>query len=582
MKTVITAINSKYIHSSLAAWYLKTNCSASCGQVEVSEYTINDSIDNILISLYQKKADIIAFSCYIWNYEIVLKLSASLKKVCPQILIVLGGPEVSYNAVQILENNSNVDYIISGEGEDALNSLLYSLNLNQPILLDKIEGLYYRNKNKVNGLGGFSLVKNLETIKSPYTEEMLQAIGSRIVYFESSRGCPFSCSYCISSTFEGVRYFSMERVKSELKGLINKGVRQIKFVDRTFNSHKQRAKEIFEYVIQNSVKTTFHFEVAADLFDEEMFNVLSKAPKGLIQFEIGVQTVNADTLNSINRKTDLSLVFKNVTRLISMGLFHIHLDLIAGLPKEDYESFKYSFDTVYRLKPHNLQLGFLKMLKGSSILCNADIEGYKYKEYAPYEVLENKYITFDTLCELKKVEEIVERYYNQGRFIKTLDYVIANHYKTPFEFYYSFMKYNSENGYLNRPLAARELYDVLYGFLVKTMDNEKLFYLKNLMKLDFLLSDNSSNLPRCLSRTFEDNFKYKCLEFLKKTENIKEYIPSYAGMSPVQIFKHIHFEVFDYDITAENIILKDRCEILIDYGKRDQVSGLYEFYPVQL
>ncbi len=581
MKTVIAAINSKYIHSSLAVWYLKANCSPDCGQVEVSEYTINDSIDNILVSLYEKQADVIAFSCYIWNYEMVLKLSASIMKVCPQTLIVLGGPEVSYNSAEILENNSDIDFIISGEGEEALNNLLCSLNLQRKALFDNIEGLYYRYKGQIKGLGGFSLVTNLEAVNSPYTEEMLGSIGTRIIYFESSRGCPFSCSYCISSTFEGVRYFPMERVKSELKRLIDKGIKQIKFVDRTFNSHKQRAKEIFEFVIENSVETGFHFEVAADLFNEEMFKVLSKAPKGLIQFEIGVQTINADTLNAINRKTDLTLVFKNVTRLIEMELFHIHLDLIAGLPKEDYESFKNSFNSVYRLKPHNLQLGFLKMLKGSRILCNADIEGYKYREYAPYEVLENNYIKFDMLCELKRVEEVLERYYNQGRFSKTLDYIIANLFNTPYEFYSSFMKYNFENGYLNRPLASRELYDVLYGFLVQNVDQENHLYLENLMKLDFLLSDNSTNLPKCLSRTFEEDFKFKCLEFLKRPENISKYLPSYAGLSPVQIYKHIHFEAFEYDMTAD-MIVNARYEVLIDYGKRDKVTGLYEYYPVKL
>ncbi|MDP4095103.1 MAG: radical SAM protein, partial [Bacillota bacterium] len=453
MKTVIAAINSRFIHSSLAAWYLKANCSELCGQVEVAEYTINDITDYILMSLYAKHADVLAFSCYIWNMETVLKLADTVKKVSPGIKIILGGPEVSYESVMMLEKYSFIDFILAGEGEQSLDLLLQYLNENYQGL-DEIEGLFYKEEGMlIKGKGGFALVKNLDSLKTPYTEQMLASLDNRIMYYESSRGCPFSCSYCISSTFEGVRYFAMEKVKNQLKCFISRGIPQVKFVDRTFNCHKERAKEIFRFIIDNAASTAFHFEVAADLFDDEMFKILSKAPVGLIQFEIGVQTTNSDCLTAIDRKTDLSSVFKNTAKLIEKGKFHIHLDLIAGLPREDYESFKKSFDEVYRLSPNNLQLGFLKMLKGSRIRKEASEYGYKFREYPPYEVLENKYLSFDSVCELKSIEEVVERYYNKGRFIKTLLYITSGFFSSAFEFYRSFAQYNIKNGYLERPLA---------------------------------------------------------------------------------------------------------------------------------
>jgi radical SAM superfamily enzyme YgiQ (UPF0313 family) len=284
--------------------------------------------------------------------------------------------------------------------------------------------LFYRDAELIKGNDCFSLIDNLDSIPTPYTEEMLSAAGGRIIYYESTRGCPFSCSYCLSSTFEGVRYFSLERVKKELQKLVNAGVRQIKFVDRTFNANRERAKEIIRFIISLGGTTNFHFEAAADLFDSEMLDILAAAPKGLIQFEIGIQTTNNKTLEAINRRTDLGRVFQNVNKLNSIGNVHIHVDLIAGLPYENMGSFKNSFNEVYALEPHQLQLGFLKLLKGSRIRDESKVYGYVFRDYAPYEVMQNSCISFDEILELKNVEDMVERYYNSGRFNNTLKYVI--------------------------------------------------------------------------------------------------------------------------------------------------------------
>ncbi|HHW48406.1 MAG TPA: B12-binding domain-containing radical SAM protein, partial [Clostridiaceae bacterium] len=393
MRTVLVALNSKYIHSSLAPWYLKAACGDGCGEIIVLEYTINDDIENVLGEIYSLKPDVAAFSCYIWNIGKALRLSENLKKVLPSVKIVLGGPEVSFDAEKIMEENQFIDYIITGEGEAAFKSLLTALKdlKDEPekSLLSSIGSLVYRFDGNIFSNNPCELIKDLDQIPSPYTGEMLASTSDKVVYFESSRGCPFSCSYCLSSTIDGVRHFSLDRVKSELFKLIKAGVKLVKFVDRTFNCNKARAKEIFKFVIEHGENTAFHFEAAADLFDDEMIEMLSQAPSGRIQFEIGIQSTNMQTLAAVNRKSNLDRVFDNVRKLRQHGNIHLHLDLIAGLPYEDFCSFKTSFDAVYSLKPHNLQLGFLKMLKGSKIRREAYKYSYNYRSYPPYEVLGN-------------------------------------------------------------------------------------------------------------------------------------------------------------------------------------------------
>ncbi|HOJ09670.1 MAG TPA: B12-binding domain-containing radical SAM protein [Clostridiales bacterium] len=628
MKTVIVALNSKYIHSALAPWYLKYACSNCREEIKILEYSINDDIEWILSKIFLEKPDVAAFSCYIWNITHILKIAGNLKKVLPNIIVILGGPEVSYEPQEIMGKNDFIDYIICGEGEESFQKLLSCLysatnsstfpaamaadNLN----IGEVEGLCYRNNGencnqsseedvekykKIIYDGKYCLIKDLDSIPSPYTDEMLGSLNNKIVYYEASRGCPFSCSYCISSTFDGVRYLSMDRVKKDILRLIGKGVKQVKFVDRTFNCNKKRAKEIIRFVIEQSkesnYETNFHFEAAGDLFDDEMIQLLSTASEGVIQLEIGVQTTNEETLDEINRRTDTEKVFDNIRLLKSEDNIHIHLDLIAGLPFENYISFQESFNRVYALEPHQLQLGFLKMLKGSHIRNYSEKHGYKFREYPPYEVLNNKYISFSEMSELKGIEEVFERYYNSGRFKHSLKFVIGYFYDSPFDFYRDFYLYNFNEGHLDKPLSARDLYTVFAGFagnLEKLMVNAgkiadcniSIYSIMNqFLKLDFLSTNNTGNLPEGINRTIEPGFKEKCHDFLKDSENISRYCPHYKNISAGQILKRVQFETFEYDILSGNKIEnieKKKVTVLFDYTKKHKVTGVYSYSRVSL
>lgn len=625
MKTLIVAINSKYIHSSLAPWYLKSYCGDECGKIKVLEFTINDNVESIFSAIYLEKPDVLAFSTYIWNVSHVLSLAGNIKKVLPEVCIILGGPEVSFESVKIMEDNPSIDYIIAGEGEVPMKLLLKSLAktkgytgkigvkgtcqaggmLNEEnsdsmldddsILDDKsiesvenIPGLTYRKEGEIfqNSFG--KAINPLDLIPSPYNDEMAENFKDKIVYYESSRGCPFSCSYCLSSTFSGVRFFSMERVKSDLMRLINLKVHQVKFVDRTFNCNRERAKEIFKFIMENALEdggkpiTNFHFEIAGDLFDEEMHQILSAAPEGLIQFEIGIQTTNEETLELIDRKTDTEIVFENVRKLRKCNNIHLHLDLIAGLPKEDLRLFKNSFNEVYGLKPHNLQLGFLKMLNGTKIKREAELYGYRYKNFPPYEVLSNDFISYDEIIELKGIENVLERYYNSGRFVETLNYLIYASKETPYDFYKELSDFFKTNGYLERRLSSRELYTIILQFCRRK--NYDLNIVNELLKYDFLRSDNTNNLPEGIQRHMESGFKEKCFDFLSREENIDKYLPQYKGMAAKQIYKNVHFEIFSLDVTEDFDAFREitpfETVILFDYGSKNKVSGLY--YSVKI
>ncbi|MDQ2085686.1 B12-binding domain-containing radical SAM protein [Herbivorax sp. ANBcel31] len=579
MKVLLTAINAKYIHSALAPWYLWASCKDYFDDIEVKEFSINENLEDILGNIYFKKCDVVAFSCYIWNIEHVLKTSANLKKIAPDIKIVLGGPEVSHNAEGILNNNKYIDYIISGEGEFSFRQLLQFFE-HKNINIDDIKGIAYRKNKKVVSGEEPALIENLDDIPTVYTKEMIESVKDKIIYYESSRGCPFSCSYCISSTFKGVRYFSMDRVKKELKTLLDEEVKLVKFVDRTFNCNKKRVMEIFKFVIENSVNTCFHFEAAGDLFDSDMLELLSKAPEGIIQFEIGVQSTNEPTLQEIDRRTNTEKVFYYAKKLIDLGNIHVHLDLIAGLPYENYSSFKNSFDEVYNLKPHKLQLGFLKMLKGSEIRKNSESHHYLYREYPPYEVLQNKYLSFEEIFKLKKIEKLVDRYYNSGRFCKSVDYIIKNYFSSPFEFYEDLASFYEKEGYFNRSISSRELYTILLKFIdVLSIDKE---IISELMKFDFLTSHKNTNIPEGIEKIHMPKLRGKVSEFLKNKENVNKYLPEYLGASVKKIIKNIHFEPFRLDVTNK-FERKENLEIILfNYNKKSKVLGLFEFKKIDL
>ena len=475
MKILLTTLNSKFIHTNLAIRYLKEFV-RDLVNVDIKEYTINNDLDYILKDIHKHDYDVILFSTYIWNVNDIVRLCHNIKKVKPSIKIALGGPEVTYDSESFMEKHSFVDYILYGEGELVFRDLVMYLKGQKS--LEDVEGIVYRNNDEIVVTKPKELLQNLDEIPSPYDHLNPAEYENRIVYYETSRGCPFNCQYCLSSTLEGLRYFSIDRVKKDLKALIDARVSQIKFIDRTFNANKKFAQEIMNFLMENdNGYTTYHFEVTAHLLDEETLNFLKDFKEGLFQFEIGVQSTNQKTLDAVGRRDDFDKLSYVVQKIASYRNIHQHLDLIAGLPYEDYNSFEKSFNDVFNLGIEHLQLGFLKMIKGTGIRNNADKHEFRYKDYPPYEVLYNKYITYNEILKLKDIEEILERYFNSKNFVLSMRYIIHNYYKeSPFKFFEHFATYFNENGYFNMSQGKNQLYKILLDFYVdKINKNVELF-----------------------------------------------------------------------------------------------------------
>jgi len=484
MKVLICAINTKYVHSSLAPWCLKAGVDAytdcECG---VYESTINESREKILADILSYDFDLIGFCTYIWNKEIVLYLCEKIKEK-REAVIVLGGPEVSYNASSVLRENAFVDYVISGEGEEIFARLCNGEGA------EGIPGISYRKNGEIIEKSPYVSVNSLP---SPYTEEYFKALNGRISYIETSRGCPFSCAFCLSGRCGGVRFFDVEEAKNNILKLASSGTKTVKFVDRTFNADRKRAREIFKFIIDNyggSIQkgVCFHFELEGELIDDETVKLLSTAPKGIIQVEIGLQSFNEKTLNSINRKTNIPLLVKNIKRVLELGNIHTHIDLIAGLPCEDLISFENSFNRAIELKPHMLQLGFLKLLHGSELRENPD-HVFEFDKNPPYEVISTPYISKKELELLHKVEDVFEKVYNSLRFPNTVCY-LHSLYESPFQMYKELAFYFEEN-------SARTLDELTYGIYNffssdKKVNKDKL---RDMLALDRLSTNRMGALP---------------------------------------------------------------------------------------
>ncbi|MDD4690032.1 MAG: DUF4080 domain-containing protein [Eubacteriales bacterium] len=533
MNTLIVALNSKFIHSALSVWYLKANASSPC---YVMESTVNQPILSLYREILGYDCENIAFSCYIWNIDTVLRLAQIIKDARPNVKIILGGPEVSYDSEAILKEHPYIDYILCGEGEIAFEKLMYGDYT--------ADGISYRTEDGVV-VGSYQLVMNLDLIKSPYTDEMLDRIPYGSVYYEASRGCPFNCGYCLSSTFNGVRRFSFDRIKSDIKKIVDSGVSQIKFVDRTFNYDCDYTYIFLDWLKDNTGDVNLHFEIASDLLDDRIITLLGTFPLGKVQLEAGVQSMNPHTIEAVSRKTDLDKVLSNAKKIMDKGNIHLHLDLIAGLPYEGYESFKESFDTVYSIKPHTLQLGFLKLLKGSRVRSEAEHE-FKFANFPPYEIICNKYLTPDEIIRLKKVEDMVDRFYNSGRFINSLDYLIKG---SPFEF---FEKLSCGMEFTTPPSQ-----DALYEHLYKFADDENLM---DILKLDFLCTTRNGRLPSFMDTT---DLKEETFEYLKSAEPQCDARARYKQVR-LEYFKSIN------------------SYILFDYSKQNPVTGQYEYREVNL
>ncbi len=557
MKILLTTLNSKFIHTNLAIRYLNQMVKdIEDIDVDIREYTINNELDFILKDIYANNYDVILFSTYIWNVNDIVKICNNLKKVNKNVKIALGGPEVTYDSEESMKKYDFVDYILYGEGELVFRDFVKSLK--GDIDIKDVNGIVYRNNGDIVKNKPMKDIENLDIIPSPYVDLNKAEYENRIVYYETSRGCPFNCQYCLSSTLQGLRYFSIDRVKSDLKALIDARVSQIKFIDRTFNANKKFAMEIMQFLMENDNDyTTYHFEVTAHLLTEDMLEFLKGCKEGLFQFEIGVQTTNEKVLEAVGRRDDFSKLSYVVQKIASYRNIHQHLDLIAGLPYEDYNSFENSFNDVFNLGIEHLQLGFLKMIKGTGIRNNADEHEFRYKDYPPYEVLYNKYITYNEILKLKDIEEILERYFNSKNFVLSMRYIIHNYYKeSPFKFFEDFATYFDKNGYFNMSQGKNQLYKILLDFYTEKI-NKNIELFTEIIKYDYISLGKTSNVPGFMSKIEVEDFKNRCHLFLQNEENILKYIPRFENTPAKQIIKHVHFEPFKYDILKLKENIKD-------------------------
>lgn len=568
MKILMTSLNAKFIHSNLAIRYLSSYCAPHCcSEIAIREFTINDQIEKILAGIYMEEPDIIGFSCYIWNIEQILVLASSLKKVLPDCSIMLGGPEVSYDGYEIMAQHPYIDFIIFGEGEETFKAFVNTLEEGGDF--SSVAGLIYREDDRIIENEPRALIPDLDTIPFPY-DEKLTGLENKIIYYETSRGCPFNCQYCLSSTIDGVRFFSLDRVFKEIDFFIDRGVRQVKLVDRTFNCNPKRAKAIIEHIIDRGGDTNFHFEIAAHLVDDEMIELFNRAPLNLFQLEIGVQSTNEDTLDAIERKTNIQKIAKVVERIRAPRNIHIHLDLIAGLPYENYNSFGRSFDEVYAMKPDDLQLGFLKLLKGSGLREAEGEHGYRYTTYPPYEVLRNDYIDYGEILKLKAIEDLLGKYHNSHRFDHTLEFLLPYFGNSPFAFFEEFIVYWMDRGLFRVSHSLTTLYEIICDF-VDGIDEIPQRVFKEILRFDYCLWQRPSRYPECI---YPDKLGNDALrEFLDDEENIYRYLPGYEDYTKRQLTRAVHMEIFSHNPISH---IEGETTILFDY-KAKSLDGTQFF-----
>lgn len=461
MKILLAACNAKYIHSNPAVYDLRAYASRLKESILLGEYTINQTKDEVLKDIYRSGAEVICFSCYIWNISYIKDLIPDLKKILPGAAFWVGGPEVSFDAEKLLKELPQLTGVMVGEGEETFLELA-SYYIEGNGTLENIRGIVYRDGEEIRH-NGWRAIMDLSQV--PFAYENAEDFTNRIIYYESSRGCPFSCSYCLSSIDKKLRFRDLSLVKKELQFFLDQKVPQVKFVDRTFNCRHDHAMAVWQYIQDhdNGI-TNFHFEISADLIREEELELMSHMRPGLIQLEIGVQSTNPETIRAIHRTMDLEKLKKSVARVKGYGNIHQHLDLIAGLPYEDYESFRNSFNDVYRMEPDQLQLGFLKVLKGSFMYQEAENYQILYKEKEPYEVLCTRWLSYADILQLKMVESMVEVYYNSGQFQHTLHWMIGA-FASPFDFYESLGAFYEEKGYGEISHSRIRRYEILLEFI---------------------------------------------------------------------------------------------------------------------
>lgn len=591
MKVLLAAINAKYIHSNLGIYSLNTYGEKMlkewglAEQVEISlaEYTINHQMEQILQDIYKRKPDVIGFSCYIWNISYVKMILADIKKVLPNVKIWAGGPEVSYHAEAFLKEEPAVDLVMMGEGEITFAHFLKALLEGEE--LKQVPGLMLRNDDGTITDTGFRQVMDMSQIPFPYAFMDMKELEHRIIYYESSRGCPFSCAYCLSSIDKKLRFRSLDLVLPELEWFLQAKVPQVKFVDRTFNCKKSHAMAIWQYIRDhdNGI-TNFHFEIAADLLDKDELDLLSTMRPGLVQLEIGVQSTNEKTLETIRRKTDIGEICQITAAINSWHNIHQHLDLIAGLPWEDIESFKKSFNDVYKMEPEQLQLGFLKVLKGSymeELIPDCDL---LYSTAPPYEVLQTKWLSYGDVLELKDIEEMTEVHYNSRQFTCTLK-ELEKEFNTPYEMFSFMAGYYNKNHLSGISHSRIARYEILWKMIQTKLEksgkyethkncesheirgteenagiSEKLELYRDLLMTDLYLRENVKSRPS-FARDLSSSKDF-VREFFQREEKTPEHLSGYEGYDSRQMAKMAHLEP-----------LRDGTYLLFDYKRRDPLSN---------
>lgn len=571
MKALLVAMNAKYIHSNLGIYSIRSYGlyhGIAASDLEMAEYTINQRLEDVLADIYRRQADLVAFSCYIWNIREILELAEALHQVSPETVIWLGGPEVSYRAEELLQGHSCLSGIMSGEGEETFLELYQAYE--QGISLQHVKGLFYRD-GKIISTGSRPLL-DMDALVFPYRD--MKGLEHRIIYYESSRGCPFGCSYCLSSVDRQVRLRSISLVEEELQFFLDQRVAQVKFVDRTFNCEREHAMAIWKYIYEHdNGLTNFHFELSADLLREEEIEYMRRFRPGLVQFEIGVQSTNSDTMKAIHRLGDIGRLRSRVAEIHRAKNIHQHLDLIAGLPYEDYASFRRSYNDVHAMEPDQLQLGFLKVLKGSPMEQEQERFGIVNGKQPPYEVLQTPWLLYSDLLRLKQVEEMTERYYNSLQFEASRHYM-EGLFETPFDFYQSLGEYFQRHDYVKSQQSRMQNYQILLEFLEEEQKGD-VGILKQLMTYDLYARENLKSRPFFAKDDSEPQWRQTEQTFYQTTSLSEKYLPSYQAYEWKQMLRMTHLERFDYDVLQYLEEGKLECKksvLLFDYQQRNPLN----------
>jgi radical SAM superfamily enzyme YgiQ (UPF0313 family) len=579
MKILLTTLNAKFVHTSLSLWYLYQYCRGDYPGLFFREFNINQDLAWVCGEIYNERAKVIAFSCNIWNIESILIICRRIKAVAPETIMILGGSEVSAGPEEILTQNPAVDFIVVGEGELTFKEWLAEISKNSPDW-SSIRGLVFRRDTAIIRNESRPFIPDLSILPFPYPRD-LTPFRQKLVYYETSRGCPFHCRYCLSAhearpgAPNRVRYFPWERAREELLHFVEAGIAQVKLVDRSFNCDPDHAKRIWRLLIEHPGKTNFHFEIVGDRLDDESIAILKAAPPGLLQFEIGIQTTNPRALELIQRRMDFVKLSRQVTKLLKNRNVFVHLDLIAGLPGEDYTSFGKTFNDSMAVKPDRLQLGFLKLLKGSGLRERAAESGYVFTAETPYEVMGNLWISYRELLKLKVIEDLLERYYNSGRFSFSFQYLFAQ-FPDPFQLFEQLANWWKERGFDQCSHKDKDLYEYLLQFY-QTMKDKDTKVLRNLLKYDLLTRERMIELPEWTDPGGSElkDFGYR---FWREHSNIERYVPELTGLTAHEIQRRVLFAGFDFDPVEWAInptafpVLKPTLLLFVYSGKKARAA----------